>query len=501
MQDPCTVVIFGATGNLASYKLLPALYHLEAAGRLEPGSRILGFGRRPWSDEDWRGEVRQILGARIAKGPEPATIDRLLARCRFCEGDLDASDGFARLAERLKRETEDDDALPENRVYYLAVAPRHYADIADRLAALGLASEERGWSRLVVEKPFGFDLESARILDERLHRSFSEDRIYRIDHYLGKSTVQNVLVFRFANLLLEPLSNRNYIDHVQITHAEARGIEERAGFYDGVGAMRDMIQSHLLQMLTLVAMEPPPSLDAEALRDEKVKVLRSIRPIPREAVHAPAFRAQYAPGRVQGDKLPGYLDESFVNDAATTETYAALKLYIDNWRWRNVPFYLRTGKRLERTNSLIAIRFKHPPQQLFQHTAIERLKPNWLLVNIQPNECLRLEIQVKQPGLEMRAQTERLDASSCTLAPEHNEAYEALILDVIEGDHTHFLRADEVNWAWKVVDPVLKLWATERDYIHTYPAGSWGPVEANRLFDREDQDWRSGLDEEPIRAL
>jgi glucose-6-phosphate 1-dehydrogenase len=492
MLDPCTVIIFGATGNLAAYKLLPSLFRLDSAGQLHPQSRILGFGRRPWSDRDWQAEVRRILGERLGQAVDSDSLDRLAGRCGFVEGDLEAADGLNRLAERLGA----DQQLPPNRIFYLAVAPRHYAQIAERLASLALTGDETGWTRAVVEKPFGFDRESARALDRRLHRCFSEDQIYRIDHYLGKSTVQNILVFRFANLILEPLWNRNYIDHVQISHAEERGIEERAGFYDGIGAMRDMIQSHLLQMLALVAMEPPPCLDAEALRDEKVKVLRSIRPIPKEAVHVHAFRAQYAAGRGGGGKVPGYLEEKGVAPGSTTETYAALKLYIDNWRWRHVPFYLRTGKRLSATRSLIAIRFKHPPQQLFRQTPIETLKPNWLLLNIQPNECMRIELQVKQPGFEMRAQTERLDASSCALAPNSIDAYEALILDAIEGDRTHFLRADEVDWAWHAVDPILAQWATERDFIHTYAAGTWGPPEANRLFDREDQDWRNGLDEE-----
>lgn len=489
MIEPCTFVIFGATGNLSRNKLLPALYHLEKADKLPDEMTILGFGRREWNDEQWHEEVEAILAPKVRQGLDPEICKRFCSRLRFFQGNLDDVDSFKRL-----RQTLEESGSPENVVFYMAIRPAEFGTVSEYLAESGLNSEDGGWRRLVIEKPFGYDLESAQILEEQLHRHYREDQLYRIDHYLGKGTVQNVLVFRFANLMLEPLWNRNYIDHVQITHAESRGIEKRADYYDGAGALRDMLQSHLLQMLTLVAMEPPARLDDESLRDEKVKVLKSIRPITPNAVHAHAFRAQYKKGVINGEKVAGYLDEEGIPANSTTETYAALKLYIDNWRWRNVPFYIRTGKRMARDSSMICIRFKHPPQQLFSETQLEQIRPNWLILAIQPYECLRAELQVKVPGLEMRTQTTTLDASYC--GQQHElDAYEALLLDVIEGDHSLFLRYDEVRWEWRVVDPVLKVWSMERDFIHTYPAGSWGPDLVNRLFDRDDQAWRNSIDE------
>ncbi|MEW5786216.1 MAG: glucose-6-phosphate dehydrogenase [Pseudomonadota bacterium] len=484
---PCSFVIFGATGNLASVKLLPALYRLEEAGRLPAGLSLIAQGRRPFDDGAWRDQVRQVLAPRLR--PDPAVLDRFLERFDYLQGDLAAPDTYTRLKDILARPRM---GVCSNVVFYLAIKPGDFADVIRNLDACGL-NKPRGLHRIVVEKPFGTDIESARTLNQLLHRHFEEEQVFRIDHYLGKETVQNLLVFRFANTLVENLWNRNYIDHVQITVAEAVGIGSRADYYDKAGALRDMVQNHLLQLLTLVAMEPPPALEADALRDEKVKVLRSIRPVPRRFVHAHAFRAQYAAGQAGGEPAVGYREEAGVGADSVTESYVAAKFYIDNWRWSGVPFYLRTGKRLQENLSMIAIRFRHPPQQLFRETPLAQLEPNWIVLSIQPEESMHMEIHAKQPGLGMDTRVLKLNA--CYRNPEEKplDAYEALLLDVIEGDRTLFIRFDEVEWAWRVVDPILKHWAQEREFIHTYPAGSWGPGEFQRLFDGEDTAWRNGV--------
>ena len=486
-DTPCSFVIFGATGNLASNKLLPALYHLEVAARLSESLSLIAFSRREWTTASWREHMREVLKDKVQGSLETPVFERFIARFDYLQGDLNDVESYRALAARLPSE-----AACSSTVFYLAVKPSEFAAVIENLEVVGL-NKPRGLNRVVIEKPFGEDIESAQRLNRLLHQHFDEEQVYRIDHFLGKETVQNLLVFRFANTLIEPLWNRNFIDHVQITVAESIGIEKRADYYDRAGALRDMLQNHLMQLLTVVAMEPPPALEADALRDEKVKVLRSIRPITKRAVHAHAVRAQYARGSINGQPVVGYQQEERVEPNSVTETFVAAKFYIDNWRWRGVPFYLRTGKRLAKQTSMIAIRFRHPPQQLFRETPVESIDPNWILLSIQPEESMRMEIHVKQPGLDMDTRVMQMNASFRKTDELTLDAYETLLLDVIEGDRALFIRFDEVEWAWRVVDPILKHWAVEREYIPTYAAGSWGPADANRLFDSDDQSWRNEL--------
>ena len=486
--EPCTYVIFGATGNLSRIKLMPALYHLDAAKRLPHGTRILAIGRRPWDQAKWLSEVRDMILEKSKDDFDEAIFQRFSDRLQYHQGDIEQPQCYSELAELLNEKKN----FSKNIAFYLSISPADFGTVMEMLSNNHLFDEEDGWRRVIIEKPFGYDLDSAEALQKRISRYLTEEQIYRIDHYLGKGMVQNVLVFRFANVMLEPLWNRNYIDHIQITHSEEIGIESRADYYNGAGAMRDMLQSHLLQLLTLVTMEPPASMAAESLRDEKVKVLKSIRPIPKEAVHGHAFRGQYSQGHIKGEKVKGYLQEDNIPANSVTETYASMKLYIDNWRWRGVPMYLRTGKRLAQAQSTISICFRHPPLQFFRDTNVQCMNQNWILLGIQPEECIRIEMTVKEPGLEMRTRTSSLDASFRNEDEKAIDAYEDLLLDVLKGDRSLFLRFDEVEYAWRIVDPILQTWAIERDHIATYPAGSWGP-EDSRLFDKSAQSWRSSL--------
>lgn len=493
LSASCTYVIFGATGNLSFSKLMPAFYHLERESRLAQEMNIVAVGRRDLSDSEWKKTVQEAIEKTARGGVNPKIFKKFSQRIRYFKMDVYDKIKYTELETFIS-----DQGWSPNMAFYLSMSPAEFSPVVRHLGEQGLLDEKKGWRRVVLEKPFGYDQDSAEALQQQLIQYLTEEQTYRIDHYLGKSMVQNIMVFRFANILMEPLWNSNYIDHIQISHAEDKPIGSRAGYYDGSGAVRDMIQSHLLQLLALIAMEPPASIDAKALRDEKVKLLKSISPITEEQIENQSYRGQYGEGLIDGQPVKSYRQEIGVNAVSVTETYAALKLYINNGRWKGVPFYLQTGKNMPKNQTLIAICFKQPPQPFFKAATAKNMEPNWIVFSIQPNESIKIEMTVKQPGLEIDTRQISLDASLLEPGDHKNDAYEDLLLDVIEGDRSLFLRYDEVKSAWNVVDPVIKAWSANKDSIDTYPSGTWGPKASNKLFDHPEQTWRYSL--EPIKV-
>jgi glucose-6-phosphate 1-dehydrogenase len=489
-DEPFSLVIFGASGDLTHRKLIPALWSLYAARTLPEPFVIIGTGRTEMSDEAFRGKMRGGVNqfARL-KIPNDNVWSRFASGLVYVPGDPTEPELYARLRQVLE-DAERRFGGPANRLYYLSTPPSLYDDIAAQLGKAGLAEEQDGWTRIVIEKPFGHDLRSAQELNHLVTSVFREEQVYRIDHYLGKETVQNILALRFANGILEPLWNRNHVAEVQFTVAEVVGVEGRGGYYEESGALRDMIQNHLLQLVCLVAMEPPVTFDAQAVRDEKSKVMQAIRPIDPERVEAVALRAQYGPGIVEGRQVPGYLQERGVKPDSTTETYAALRLQIDNWRWAGVPFYLQTGKRMARRVSEIVIRFHRTPHMIFRR-GTESVDPNRLVIRIQPDEGISLIVDAKQPGPDLKISPVTLNFKyHDVFGGEPPEAYERLLLDVIQGDATLYARGDWIEQAWRLIEPVLQHWVRPLGPLPQYEAGSWGPVEADAFIARDGGKWR-----------
>ena len=495
-SPPCIMVIFGAAGDLTKRKLVPALYNLRESKLLPDNFAVIGVARAEMEDEEFRRRLRDDMREFATDEVKPELWQWLEERLYYLRGDFNDEDTFARLQKLLSR-IDKERSAQGNYFFYLATAPDYFACVVEKLGAIELTHEDnKHWRRVVIEKPFGHDLESAKKLNQEIKKVLDESQIYRIDHYLGKETVQNIMVFRFGNGIFEPIWNRRYIDSVQITAAEKVGVEQRGGYYENAGALRDMVPNHLLQLVTLTAMEPPISFDADAVRDEQTKILHAIQcPAPEEAGRR-TVRGQYDAGEIEGQRVPGYRSEPNVAKDSSVETFVALKLLIDNWRWADVPFYLRTGKRLAARDTEIAIQFKRAPFVLFRKTSIEELTTNRLVLHIQPDEGISLRFGAKVPGSVMSIGAVDMDFEyEDYFGDTPSTGYERLLHDCMMGDATLFQRGDQVEAGWSVVEPIQQAWNSERapDFPN-YPAGTWGPKAADELLERDGQEWEETHD-------
>src|SRR5580693_9091594 len=493
IADPCVMVIFGFTGDLTRRKLIPALYNLASQQLLSREFAVIGVGRNAMSDEDARTKVTEDFKKFATGAIDPDLWEWFVRRISYVSGNFDDPATYDKLKETLAKVDQEHNSHG-NYFFYMATAPKYFGDVVERLAKVGLMKEENGhWRRVIIEKPFGHDLDSAKALNQQLLKVASECQIYRIDHYLGKETVQNILALRFANGIFEPIWNRRYIDHVQISVAETVGVEGRGSYFEHAGSLRDMVPNHIMQLISLTAMEPPISFDANAVRDEQAKILHAIQPIDDEEVLTRSVRGQYGEGTMEGERVLAYRSEPDVAPDSRTETFVAMKLLIDNWRWADVPFYLRTGKRMPARNTHIVIQFRRAPFVLFRDTSVEHLMPNQLVLHIQPEEGISLQFAAKVPGPVMRLGTVDMNFEyQQYFGKQPSTGYERLLHDCMIGDQTLFQRADMVEAGWSIVNPVLDLWkALPPRNFPNYASGTWGPKEADELLERDGRRWRN----------